>query len=320
MNLSLRQLEVFREVMRSGSISQAAKTVSRTQPAVSTMITNLESELGFALFLREHGKLTPTPEARYFLEEAEAILARLERTKLALSRIGSLETGKLRIACHPAASSLFMPRLLTRFLRDKRDVELSLIMRSSSVIEDLVASQQFDVGFAETPRPRSSIDQTDFDLENVCVLRSDDPLARKFVIGPEDLDAKPMALLFEDHPSATQTERAFLAGGHSFNKRLELRTSLPGLQFVAEGFCYMICDMITAFSHVLDGSGNSQLTIRRFYPRISSSVSILTPAYVSQARLSAAFAGYLADEIRRMQAEVMVFLAAPRDGPSQEKY
>lgn len=98
MNLSLRQLTVFREVMRSGSISQAAKTVARTQPAVSTMMATLEQELGFPLFLREHGKLTPTPEAHYFLEEAEAILARLERTKQALSKISALETGRLRIA------------------------------------------------------------------------------------------------------------------------------------------------------------------------------------------------------------------------------
>ena len=35
MNISLRQITTFREVMRSGSISQAARTVMRTQPAVS---------------------------------------------------------------------------------------------------------------------------------------------------------------------------------------------------------------------------------------------------------------------------------------------
>ena len=52
MNLSLRQLSTFREVMRSGSISQAARTVGRTQPAVSTMVQTLEDQLGFALFVR----------------------------------------------------------------------------------------------------------------------------------------------------------------------------------------------------------------------------------------------------------------------------
>ncbi|NDR58807.1 LysR family transcriptional regulator [Aliiruegeria sabulilitoris] len=308
MNLSIRQLSTFREVMRSGSISRAAKTVGRTQPAVSTMIATLEAELGFALFIREHGKLTPTPEAHYFLEEAEAILARLERTKLTLSRIGSLDTGRLRVACHPAASGLFMPRLLAGFLAGKSDVDLSLIMRSSDVIEDLVASQQFDIGFAETPVRRASINQVDFDLECVCILPADDPLAQLVEITPEDLDGKPMALLFEQHTTATQTEAAFISAGALFNKRLELRTSLPGLEFVSEGFCYMVCDMITAYSHVLLGSGHRDLVMRRFRPRVSNSVSILRPAYASRARLEQAFSSHLTDAIQEMQEKMELHL------------
>lgn len=312
MNLSLRQLTVFREVMRSGSISQAAKTVGRTQPAVSTMMAKLEDELSFVLFRREHGKLIPTPEAQYFLEEAEAVLARLERTKQALVRIGAFETGKLRIACYPAASGLFLPRLLTRFLADKRDVDLSLIMRSSALIEDMLASQQFDLGFAETPAPRPSIAQTDFDLECVCVLRADDPLAARAVIGPADLDGRPMAVLFDDHPTATQTELAFLRQGCRFEKRIELRTFLTGLPFVAEGLCYMVCDMITAHSHILGQPGAGALTVRRFVPRISSRISILTPAYASQSLLAQAFARDLADAVHAMQNAMEDRLAAGR--------
>lgn len=312
MNLSLRQLSVFREVMLSGSISQAAKTVGRTQPAVSTMIAKLEDELGFVLFRREHGKLIPTPEAQYFLEEAEAVLARLERTKQALVRIGALETGKLRIACYPAASGLFLPRLLTRFLADKREVDLSLIMRSSTLIEDMLASQQFDLGFAETPAPRPSIAQTDFDLECVCVLRADDPLAAQAVIGPADLDGRPMAVLFDDHPIAMQTELAFVRQGCRFEKRIELRTFLTGLPFVAEGLCYMVCDMITAYSHIPGQPEAGALTVRRFVPRISSRISILTPAYASQSLLAKAFARDLAEAVRAMQEEMQIRLAAGR--------
>ena len=92
MHLSLRQLSTFREVMRSGSISQTARAVGRTQPAISTLIQTLEDQLGFALFLRSHGKLTPTPEAYFFLEECEDILGRVERTERTLERINSLQS------------------------------------------------------------------------------------------------------------------------------------------------------------------------------------------------------------------------------------
>lgn len=291
--------------MRSGSVSQAARTVGRTQPAVSTMIATLEDELGFRLFVREHGKLTPTPEAKFFLEECEEVLERLERTERTVSQIRSLEAGKLRIACHPAASSVFLPRLLTEFLRDKDDLEVALIMRSSDVIEDLIASQQYDIGFAESPEPRESIDQTDYDLECVCILPSHDPLASAKVITPDDLDGRPMAVLFDGHPTAIQTEAAFLSSGRSFNKRLELRTFLPGLQFVAEGICYMVCDMITAYSQVMLGPNSAGLVIRRFVPTIRNKVSILTPGYVSSSLTTKAFISQLDAAARTMQDEVM---------------
>jgi DNA-binding transcriptional LysR family regulator len=300
MNLSIRQLATFREVMRSGSISQAARTLGRTQPAVSAMIAGLEDALGFPLFLREHGRLSPTPEARYFLEEAEAILDRLDRARHTLRRVGALERGKLRIACHPAASGLFMPRLLTDFLRDKPEVDVALIMRSSAVIEDLVASQQFDIGFAETPDARASVDQQDFDLDCVCLLRRDDPLARRAAITPEDLSGRPMACLFEAHATTVQIETAFKARGCDLVKRLELRTFLPGLQFVAEGLCVMICDMITAYDHVLSKEARSNLVVRRFEPRVSNSVSILMPSYVGASLVTRSFAAKLSSEIELM--------------------
>ncbi|HAW46356.1 LysR family transcriptional regulator [Roseovarius sp. A46] len=304
MHLSLRQLTTFREVMRSGSISQAARSVGRTQPAVSTMIRTLEDQLGFALFVRMQGKLTPTPEAHYFLEECEEILGRVERTERTLSRISTLQAGKLKIACHPAASSVFLPRLLTRFLLDKDDLELSLIMRSSDVIEDLIASQQYDVGFAETPAPRASIAQVEYDLECVCVLRADDPLARAPVITPDNLDGSPMAVLFDEHNTAVQTEAAFRASGCRFNKRLELRTFLPGLQFVAAGVCVMVCDMITAYSYLLQTQEPARLAIRRFRPRISNSVSILTPGYATPSMASRAFIADLQAAVEKMQSDI----------------
>ena len=310
MHLSLRQLTTFREVMRSGSISQAARSVGRTQPAVSTMIQTLEAQLGFALFDRTQSKLTPTPEARFFLEECEDILARVERTERTLQRISALDSGKLRIACHPAASSVFLPRLLTHFLRDKEALDVSLIMRSSDLIEELVASQQFDIGFSETPAPRASIRQTDFELECVCILPADDPLAQAEFVTPAHLDGRPMAVLFDEHQTALQTEAAFKATGHHFNKRLELRTFLPGLQFVSAGLCVMISDMITAYSHLLQAPEPKPLAIRRFSPKISNSVSILTPAFATQSLVSAAFITKLEAEVRKMQSDIAKALDA----------
>lgn len=303
MHLSFRQITTFREVMRSGSISQAARTMGRTQPAISTMMQTLEDQLGFALFIRSNGKLTPTPEARFFLEECEEIISRIDRTERIVERIRTSESGVLKVACHPAASSMFLPKVMTEFLSSKKEVKASLIMRSSDLIEDLIASQQFDVGFSETPKARSSINQIDYDLECVCVIRVDDPLARLQQITPQDLDGHRMAVLFDQHRTAEQTESVFRERGCQFNKIIELRTFLPGLQFVAAGLCVMICDMVTAYSYILQPYAEHHLTFRRFRPRITNNVSILTPGYVSQSIATKMFIGHLKSAVDEMKLD-----------------
>lgn len=305
MNLTIQQLVTFREVMRSGSISQAARVVSRTQPAVSAMIAGLEKELGFALFLREHGKLTPTPEAQFFLEECEDILSRMERTKRTLAGVARLEKGTLRIASHPAASGTFLPSVLTAFLKDKPQINVSLMMRSSALIEDMIASQQCDVGFAETPAPRASITQQDFALDNLCALPTDHPLARRAILTPKDLDGADLAMLFSEHTSYRQTAQAFAAQGCTFNRRFELRTSLPGLHFVENGLCLMICDRITANGYVQNTGRFGRLVFRPFRPVIASHVSILTPTHTPQSAIAQTFCALLADHVSRLEQDLL---------------
>lgn len=298
MNLTLRQMRTFREVMRTGSITEAARNLGRTQPAVSAMISGLEAELGFTLFDRAPGRFEPTPEALFFSEEADAILDRVERTRRNLRALAAHDRGRLRIACHPAASGVFLPAILARFLADKPQVEAALMMRSSTVIEDLIASQQFDLGFAETPAPRNSIVQQDFTLENLCALPGDDPLAAKEFITPEDLDGRPMAALFPEHKSYRQVAEVFATRGVEMRRRFELQTFLPGLTLVAAGQCCMICDRITAYSYLRAPTRGPRVVFRRFRPAIVSGVSILTPAHRPISLVAQALSAELSAAVR----------------------
>ena len=300
MNLSFRQLQTFVQVMRTGSVSEAGRALGRTQPAVSAMIAGLEREVGFQLFERERGRLVPKPEAHYFLEEAEFLLERLTRSTRTLQDIGNLEKGKLRIACNPAASSFFMPRVLANFLRDKPDIEASLMMRSSPVVTDWIASQQYDIGFAETPEPRRTIISEVFALPGVCAVPKDDPLARKKVITPADLDGKPMAMLFDDHSISEQTRKAFNEAGARLNKRFELRTFLPALQLVSEGLCYTICEGLSAISHQESFGDQNSLVFRPFKPECFLNMSLLTPANRPLSLLVKSFAEVLRAEIKAL--------------------
>ena len=300
MNLSFRQLQAFVEVMRSGSVSEAGRVLGRTQPAISSMLASLESELGFPLFERERKRLIARPEAHYFLEEAEFILARLARSARTMQEIGNLERGKLRVACNPAASSFLMPKVVSSFLKDRPEVKVSLMMRSSEVVEEWVASQQYDIGFGEAFPERSTVRGETFDLDCVCAISRQDPLSEKAVITPADLDNRPMALLFDEHITFVKTRACFAHAGARLNQRFELRTFLPALQLVEDGLCFCICDRITAASYRLYRPENRAVVFQPFEPGVSLPMSLMMPANRPASLLAIEFSRLLRAEVMRL--------------------
>lgn len=297
-NLTIRQLQTFREVMRSGSISEAGRTLGRTQPAVSSMISAIERELGFALFLREHGGLTPCPEAYYFLEEADQVLDRLDRAQRTMSEFSVRQRGELRIACHPAAANFFLPGVMAEFLADKPEVKADLMMRTSPVVEDLIASQEYDIGLAETPPPRSSILAENFNLSCRIALPAHHALASKDVIGPLDVGSFPLAMLIDEHATSVAIRAAFNAVSVKLNRRFSLRTYLPALELVSGGFCLSIVDGISAATCRTPG-----ITFRPFVPEIKAAVSILLPAHRPMSRLTQGFRSALHERMTILQEQ-----------------
>jgi DNA-binding transcriptional LysR family regulator len=302
MNLSFRQLQAFREVMRTGSVSEAARILGRTQPAASALIANLETELGLALFRRQRGKMVPTPEARYFISEAEAILDRLSLSTRTMREIGELSQGRLKIACMPAASPVLMPQLVAEFLQDKPDVKVSLMMRASSVIEEWISSQQYDIGLSETPNVSGSLDTEDFRLSCVCALPANDPLAEKDEVTAADLNGRPMAALQDGHQNLIDTMKAFEEQKSVFFQRFELRSFQPAMTLVENGLCYCICDPITAAGYVKGHAKPRPVVFRPFRPSVVLAVSILQPAHRPPSTLATSFAESLRQELNDLQA------------------
>jgi len=301
-NPSLRQLRAFREVMRLGSVSAAARTLHRTQPAVSAMVASLEEELGYPLFERARGRLVPLPEARYFLEEVDEVLERLTDCMQRMQEIGALERGRLRIACLPAASSFLMPRLVTEFVRERPAVDVSLRMQSSKVLEEWVASQQYDIGLAETPEPRPALRVRPFRLQCLCALPADDPLAEQDAITPADLDGAPMAALYPEHQTRQLTAAAFAEAGARYRVRFELQTFLPSLSLVENGVCYCVCDPITAVNYGICRGSRRSVTFLPFTGAVPFDLAILTPAHRPLAILTRAFLERLEAELERIRA------------------
>ena len=71
----------------------------------------------------------------------------------------------------------------------------------------------------------------------------------------------------------------------------------------------MVCDMITAYSHLVQAPEGARLAVRRFRPRISNSVSILTPGYATRSMAADAFIRDLQQAVAEMQIDVQAALS-----------
>ncbi|WP_170438175.1 LysR family transcriptional regulator [Ruegeria arenilitoris] len=140
--LTLRGLEVFEALARTGSVAQAAEITGLSQPSVSQQLRNLENALGTELV--DHGRrpMRLTQAGRSFLARAESVLAELQmaQSELSVMDLGHLST--LSIGLIDDFDNDLTPRLATLLADSLTRSKFKLITLPSLEIFEALASQR----------------------------------------------------------------------------------------------------------------------------------------------------------------------------------
>ncbi len=283
--MNVRQLEAFRAVFATGSVSMAADRLGVTQPAVSTLISNLENTIGFALFERIRGRLVSTPEAATLYDEVEQVFASLDRVAHTVQEIRTMSAGHLRIASMPGPTIKVLPQIITRFLDGRPDVNVSLLTQSSPKAKDWVATGQVDVGLAEMPVDNKAIEWEPLIQRCVCIMPTGHRLTKKEVITPADIKNEPLITLYRDHMVSRRLDNAFEDAGLIRKTRLEVFLFSTCCNFVHEGAGVAVVDAMSA-----DHYRDHNIAIRPFEPAINFDIAILFPANRPRSKLASEFA------------------------------
>ena len=131
MNITFRQLRVFTEVAKHGSMSLAAASLHLTPPAVSMQIKELETQVGLPLFDRHGRQVSLSTAGEYFLVHARRLLANLKEADNAMARLKRLEHGLLTIGIVSTAK-YFVPQLLARFHEEHPGVDVSCVCSATA--------------------------------------------------------------------------------------------------------------------------------------------------------------------------------------------
>jgi len=294
--ITLQQLRFFNAVMKFGSLSQAAETVNRTQPAVSTGIKTLEEMLDLTLFERVGGKLVPTAEAHFLLERSLDLINRLNMTEELLTTVRKGTVGDLRVACLPSAAQYLMPEILANYLVERPEVKISFMTRTSATIHELIASQQYDLGLAEPRRDIAgeSYYIEEYKLPGFLAINAENSIAHKSKIVPEDLDGIPFVGLYGDHYTTVQIRDIVKQHGGRFFQQIELQTAISSLLFVEKNIGYSFVDSLTMSSYRLINSSAKNIVFRPFNLKHGVRIAILIPKF----RLTSILSTSLKDVVR----------------------
>lgn len=110
MNITFRQLRVFDEVARQGSMNGAAAVLHLTPQAVSMQIKEIETQLDLQLFDRQVRQVVLSTAGEYFLVHARRMLGALKEAEDTVARFKRLEQGRLTVGLVSSASC-FVPQL-----------------------------------------------------------------------------------------------------------------------------------------------------------------------------------------------------------------
>lgn len=272
--MNLRQIEAFRAVIMAGTVTRAGEMLHISQPAVSRLIADLERGVGFALFERRRGRLTPTTEAKYFFREIEKAYVGLDYLTKSAEAIRHLQGAHLRVCTMPAFAEGFASRAIARFLASHGEVRIELDSGPRAAIVDWIASQQFDLGLAIPPVDDPTIETKVLRRHAaLCVLPAEHRLSNKKRIGPKDLAGEAFVTLPLGSPFRYLIDQTFERAGDDRRLMVETRTQHTACRMVAEGLGLTLVDPFVA-----DDMGHLPLVFRPFVPAVHWDILVLWPA------------------------------------------
>lgn len=146
MNVTLRHLRAFVEVAHQGAFTRAAQALALSQPALTVVINQFETELGFKLFDRTTRRVRLTQEGERFLPTAEHLLDDFDQALEDLRAVSERRRGKVAIAALPSVAIQVLPAIVKDFSHRYPAVTVHLYDANASGVQQRVLDKQADFG------------------------------------------------------------------------------------------------------------------------------------------------------------------------------
>ncbi|WP_058300593.1 LysR family transcriptional regulator [Gorillibacterium timonense] len=268
--MNMNHLEVFMKIAEKLNITEAAKALFISQPAVSKALKNLEISLQVKLFIRDKQNglmLTDVGEEMLILARK---MKEIENKMVQLAcQENKLLRGKVKIGSFPAASTNLLPEVICSFRSQYPKVTIELMEGTSNQIKQWVEDRTVEIGIIASP----------FDHFSFKILAHDYMVA----IVPENHPLKSQSEINLEH---CRNDLIFCKGGHesavlntfhdndiSFHESLTVQTAETLIQMVQKNLG------IGIISHFTLTSVPHHLIVKEIVPRITRDIGIVAHSF-----------------------------------------
>ena len=211
MQLGLKQIEYFRAVMETGSVSGAAKLLCVSQPNVSRVLKYTETRLGMVLFERLKGRLHPTPEALALFREIQPLHAQLAQLQDSVRRIRKGESGRLMVGASPSLGRFVVPDVIATLRAEFPTLAVKLDILSVSQVIEYVAFGQGECACTIFPIEHPQITTDTFAAGSlVCAAPLGHRFTRATQLSAREIAAEPL-IGFEPNTPHGRVVQAFFS-------------------------------------------------------------------------------------------------------------
>jgi DNA-binding transcriptional LysR family regulator len=244
--LTLRQIEVIRAIMVTGTVGGAARLLNVSSPGISRIMKHAEASVGVKLFSRRGGRYSPTPQANAIFSQINNVYDKVEDLQFVISSIKRGANTELKIGSVPSIASVMVPRAIA----DLRKALPSLLIEIDILkIEDAV--DYLLLGKGEVVASSHKIDHPMLAVDPLargrlkCIVPEGHPLARQSRVSANEIVKYPLIGVDPNDPYGRIMAGLFASHALRYDVTIRARFGSTVCALVSNGLGVAIVDEFT---------------------------------------------------------------------------
>lgn len=219
--MDYNQIQRFLMIVKYLNLSEAAKELYISQPALSLSLSNMEKELGVTLFYRVRGGLVLTPEGEALLENFEQIKDAFDQMNQKKESLRKKEEQVVRLGC--LGNSLLYATMFMEDFLQFNGLTVKTVCADTAMIVEMLRNGQLDFAITSPPLEDRAVGNINLYREKIVVVTSrNHPLSQKEGIKLKDLKDETLYCLSRQHYFRSVCDRLCREKGYAIKYHKEL--------------------------------------------------------------------------------------------------